>query len=333
MSELVKKKYEKILEIRVGSHLYGTNTPSSDEDFSGIIFPDEKEVFGFEKMEEIDESIISKNEFGKNTEEAVDKKYYELRKFMKLAMENNPNIIEQLFVNEKNIIYCDESGRELLENRHIFLHKGLYVKFNAYAKSQIHKMVLKPENYLNLIEARKVLCEYIGNDSIKDLYDKEQLRRSRMSVLDLEDFLSDTKFFIFNESFLQVGDIHLNKKLTVGNVLTYINNRLEKACNRKEYYEKYGFDLKFASQAIRLIYEGHTLLTKCDIQFPLPEHQKKRLLDIRAGKYCKDEIIGIAECMMEEVDFAYKTSKLPSKPRYDEIQSLLIKIMKRRFVI
>ncbi len=42
----------KILEIKVGSHLYGTNTPTSDIDYSGIFLPNKALVFGFKGVEE-----------------------------------------------------------------------------------------------------------------------------------------------------------------------------------------------------------------------------------------------------------------------------------------
>jgi predicted nucleotidyltransferase len=76
--------------MNTGSHLYGTNTPTSDIDICGIVMPSIEEVYGFEKMEEFDLSITDKDSSGKNTKDAVDIKYYEFRKFVKLAMENNP---------------------------------------------------------------------------------------------------------------------------------------------------------------------------------------------------------------------------------------------------
>ena len=64
--ELIKDKYTPILEIRVGSHLYGTNTENSDEDFSGIVLPTMEEIFGFEHMDEIDVGVKDKDVNGKN---------------------------------------------------------------------------------------------------------------------------------------------------------------------------------------------------------------------------------------------------------------------------
>lgn len=43
----------KILEIRVGSHLFGTDTPDSDLDLFGIFMPSEELVYGFQHCEEV----------------------------------------------------------------------------------------------------------------------------------------------------------------------------------------------------------------------------------------------------------------------------------------
>ena len=54
-----------VLKLRSGSHLYGLNTPESDEDFIGIFMPDEYSVFGFERCDEVDCSVTSKDKDGR----------------------------------------------------------------------------------------------------------------------------------------------------------------------------------------------------------------------------------------------------------------------------
>ena len=93
-----------ILEIKSGSNLYGTTTPISDLDYVGIFMPDLEHVYGLNKIEEVDLDLKDKDEHGKNTSDAIDKKRYEFRRFCKLALDNNPNILEILFVNQPNII-------------------------------------------------------------------------------------------------------------------------------------------------------------------------------------------------------------------------------------
>lgn len=57
-----------------GSQLYGTATPTSDFDYVGITFAPTEYILGFDRFEELNCSIVSKNTLGKNTSDAVDKK-------------------------------------------------------------------------------------------------------------------------------------------------------------------------------------------------------------------------------------------------------------------
>jgi hypothetical protein len=41
----------KIFEIRVGSHLFGTSTPESDEDYFGVFMPGPELLYGFQRCE------------------------------------------------------------------------------------------------------------------------------------------------------------------------------------------------------------------------------------------------------------------------------------------
>ena len=329
---LVNNKYEAILEIRTGSHLYGTNTESSDEDFCGIVLPDVSEVFGFEHMEEQDVSTVSKNAAGKNNSDAVDRKFYEFRKFIKLALDNNPNILEMLFVNDENIIFNSEIGKKLLAMRELFPHQGLSQKFGGYAKSQLHKMQLKPDHYAALQNALEYLLVYIGNDSIQDLYDEEELKRSRKLIVELQPVIEASQPIVpikFNDSFIQVGDIHLGKNLTVGNVVKYIQTRIANASYRKESYEAFGFDAKFGMHAVRLGIEGLDLLKTGRLEFPLKE--SKFLLDIRKGLYSRDQVIKMVYDLDMEAKSLMPSTELRKHRLHKEIQDFTIEVLKDYF--
>ena len=91
--------------IRTGSHLYGVATEDSDLDLSGIFTAKEDYYIGLLNVEQIQSNIVSKNDIGRNTKDAIDCTVYDFRKYIKLLIQNNPNILEQLFVNNDNIIY------------------------------------------------------------------------------------------------------------------------------------------------------------------------------------------------------------------------------------
>lgn len=137
--EMLKKSGYIIFDAISGSHSYGTNIETSDVDTRGI-FRMPKEAY-----------LSFKDIVQEVSNESEDIKYFELRKFLKLASECNPNIIELLFLPEDCITYKTPAMDKLLENRNLFISKKAYHTFSGYAYSQIskatgaNKMVNHPE--------------------------------------------------------------------------------------------------------------------------------------------------------------------------------------------
>lgn len=309
----------KILELEIGSHLYGTNTPESDKDYSGIFVADPKYYFGLQKIEEVDMSIVSKDENGKNDKDAIDIKFYEVRKFVKLALDNNPNIIEQLFTPKP--IFTNSFGNLLLSNAHLFPHKGCAAKFLGYAKSQLHKMRIKPENYTNLKDFYAWL-DYNVISEETSLFTPTQLLAEMRYVPGLKNIVK------FQAHHAQVGDLNISLTHKLSKVVSIVYERLSKVTNREELYTKYGYDTKFGMHLIRLMFEGIDLLNYGKLIFPLPTWQRDSLMDIRNGKWSMDSVITYAEELEIHLKDLENESKLPNEPRTEEIDDLLIKIVK-----
>ncbi len=311
---------EKILEIITGSYLYGTNTESSDKDYLGIFIPKEEYILGFRNVEEVDLSRVTKTEAGKNTSDSIDRKLYEFRKYMKLAMENNPNILETLFVNNKNIVEINEVGKELLNNRHLFPYKGLKQKFLGYAFSQKHKMIIKKDHYFDLLQAYDYL----------DRFDSKKYIMEVALMNNCPNFLKQIESETHNTKFIKVGDLNLLPQLTITSARAKIKERLDKVGNREELLTKYGFDCKFAHHAVRLLLEGKELLLTGELQFPLKE--ASMLLDIKTGKWKMMDVINYIELLEKEYDDIVAKSKLPVNPRFKEIEEFTIKTIKRYII-
>jgi hypothetical protein len=74
-------------------------------------------------------------------------------------MDNNPNMVDALFVPRRCVLYTTELGEKVRENRRLFLSKKCWHKFKGYAYSQLHKMEIKdPEG------KRKEMVEKFGFD-------------------------------------------------------------------------------------------------------------------------------------------------------------------------
>lgn len=119
-----------ILLVDAGSTAYGTQLPTSDRDVKGICIPPIQYQLGLQTFEQYqptgDNSRV-------NTEADTDITIYSLKKFMQLALNANPNVLEMLFTDEENILTCSPAGRTLLANRELFLSKQLIKSFGGFA--------------------------------------------------------------------------------------------------------------------------------------------------------------------------------------------------------
>ena len=97
-----------ILLVVGGSHSYGTNVETSDIDIRGVAMNSFTNLIGTTNFEQRED---------KETDTVI----YGFKKFVKLAADCNPNIIEMLFVKPEHIIYANDLGKMLIENRHLFL--------------------------------------------------------------------------------------------------------------------------------------------------------------------------------------------------------------------
>lgn len=313
-----------ILDTIVGSHLYGTTTPESDIDYVGIFMPTEEYVYGFQRVEEVECSIKSKDNTGRNTNEAVDKKFYEYRKFMKLLIENNPNITEIIFSN-KHIINTSYSENIFALRDRIF-HKGLIKKFIAYSHSQKHKMFIKAENYKELLDAVKII-----EDQVEKLNRTTLIEITYMLNNPINSIMTIVLDDDFKPSYVKISDLHFNPGATIKMVFDKIKKRIDSVGHRKELFTKYGYDSKFGCNVVRLLLEGRRLLKEQQLVFPFPEDERQMIMDIKLGKLKADEIIQIADNLEKEIDSLKEMTKLPEKIDFDRIQKFVIDEMKRSF--
>ena len=80
---------------------------------------------------------------------------------------------------------------------------------------------------------------------------------------------------------------------------------------RPELEQKYGYDVKAAMHAIRLLNECIEVLNSRKITLPRPE--RDLLIRVRTGKYSLDKVIDMANLLFAECEAAAKKSPLPEK--------------------
>ena len=146
-----------ILYVRHGSHAYGTNIATSDEDFKGVAIPPSEYFHGFNKVfnqaetkahkeKKAAEKAERQHDGDEEKEEAADFEgnpdavIYDIRKFFKLAADCNPNIIEVLWTDPSDHLVVTPAGRRLIDARRAFLSQKAKHTFSGYAVSQMKRI-------------------------------------------------------------------------------------------------------------------------------------------------------------------------------------------------
>lgn len=212
--------------VQMGSVAYGCNEGNSDVDVYGFCVPPKNLVFphtdgvipGFgrqiQKFEVWQQHHIKEED--RKTE--YDFSVYSIVKYFQLCMENNPNMIDSLFVPRRCVIHSTQISEHLRNNRRHFLHKGCFHKFRGYAYAQMHKIDLKT-NAKNEKRAENIRkhgydvkfamhlvrllneCEFILNHNDLNLEaNKEQLKSIRRGEWSLEEVKS---YFVMKERVLE----------------------------------------------------------------------------------------------------------------------------------
>jgi predicted nucleotidyltransferase len=109
----------------VGSTAYGLNHEGSDVDRRGFYLPPADLHWGLSGLPEQLET---------DREEC----YWEIEKFIRLALKANPNILECLY--SPLVETCTPLAAQLIEMRHIFLSRHIHRTYNSYVLSQFRKL-------------------------------------------------------------------------------------------------------------------------------------------------------------------------------------------------
>jgi len=334
--------FKLIAKFVAGSNLYGTNTPLSDIDTRGVYIPSKKYFFGF----------MHKNRHFIEKEE--DNEYHEIREFLKLATENNPNIIEYLFVPEDKFDTLTSEWKMIIDNKKYFLSKKIRWTFSGYAVSQLKRIKRHRSWLLNPPDKKPERSDF-GLQMHRATIQKEQI--GAFNSL-LASYLKEIgKFHELKDALNEMQETHDFKTMchntliedpeAIKKVIPVSDNFLEGIKKEKAYIKakkewdgykqweknrnpersilekKYGYDTKHASHLFRLVTEAEELLTTGNLTFPRPD--AAHLLEIRNGKYTYDELIDLCD-HEERFDLLYNISDLPRSPdrnRIDKICSII----------
>ena len=282
-----------------GSHAYGTNVETSDLDVRGCALNNKEE-------------ILTNQNFEQFVDERTDTTIYAFNKLVSLLCNCNPNTVEMLGLKPEHYLYLSPIGKELLDNKQLFLSKKAAQAFGGYATAQLRRLdnkaarlvgqAQKEQHVLNSIN--NVMADFnerytpYANDAIKLYIDKS----------DKEDMESE---------------IYMDVNLTRYPLRDYKSMWSE--------HNKLG---KHMMHLIRLYMMCLDILENKEIvTFRSKEHNL--LMSIRNGEYLDENRQPIPEFfeMVDEYEkkmkYAKENTDLPEKPDYKRIQEFVMSVNER----
>lgn len=333
---------------RHGSHAYGLATPSSDIDVKGVCIAPKAYHFGYLQNFEQAES--------KDPHDSV---IYSLQKFVRLAADCNPNIIEVMFSSDEDHMKVDEFGERLLAVRDEFISKKARHTFSGYAHAQLKRIEGHRAWLLNPLTKEPIRVDFGLPE--RTVIPSDQLDAARSLVIkklekwnfeNMQDFSPDQRIFIqsvmeditselgitaddkwnaagrsvgLDDNFLEILDRERRYKAARNNWDSYRKWEKERNPVRAEQERKYGYDTKHASHLIRLMRMCKEILSGKGVI--VKRYDREELLAIKlygAMKY--DELIAEAKRLDDECAELYKTSLLKHAPDRAKLDSLVVSL-------
>jgi len=176
-----------------GTHIHKNDPNSIDDiDIMGACIADESVYFGLKRFEQKEKKY-----------KEWDSVIYEIGKFFRLLLKQNPNVLGLLWLNHQNYIFKSEIGQLIIDNRTLFVSKQAYHSFSGYAHGQLHRMTHGA--CLGYMGAkRKELVEQFGYDCKNAAH---LIRLLRMGI----EFLGDGELRVFRQDAHELKEIKSGK--------------------------------------------------------------------------------------------------------------------------
>ena len=302
-----------------GSHAYGTNIEGSDVDVRGVALNSKKEILTNENFEQF-------------VNEATDTTIYSFNKIINLLINVNPNTIELMGCKPEHYLYISPIGKELIDNRHLFLSKKCIHSFGGYANQQLRRLSSKSAQIVGQAERERHILNSIQNaayDFKHDFfeYDEDSIKlyidKSNQPEYDTEIFMD-----------INLKHYPLRDYKGMWNVMKTIVKEYSKIGHRNANAVEHGKLSKHMMHLIRLYLMCLDIMRDGEI-VTYREKDHDLLMDIRAGKYLDEneqptkEFMEMVDYFEAEMQKAKETTELPNNPDYKKINEFVMSVNER----
>jgi hypothetical protein len=247
----------------------------------------------------------------------ADSELQELRKFIKLASDCNPNIIEFLYV-EHLIDVCAPEWELIRSHRDMFLSKKARYTFAGYAIQQLKRIRIH-RGYLMNPPSHKPTRKEFGLSENSKLPPEHQ-----NAILSLPDEWSAS-------GSKEVVALERQYAQAMQSWTSFQKWEKERNPARKELERKYGYDVKHSMHLVRLCRMAEEILRDQQVIVRRPDAEELR--GILRGEWKYEEIEAVADGLDARLNTLYEASTLRNSPDRKEIAELYRRICESRYGI
>jgi hypothetical protein len=158
-----------ILLVVGGSRAYGIHIETSDVDLKGVAIPPAPYFHGFsQRFEQADSGsqmipfvpFLNEEEKMAVANTKVEGSVYNLIKFVGMAVECNPNILDVLFCRDEEVRVMTPLGKKLRDHRDLFLSARAKHSFSGYAAAQLKRIKGHRQWLLNPPKSKPTRAEF-----------------------------------------------------------------------------------------------------------------------------------------------------------------------------
>lgn len=293
-----------IVKMNFGSHLYGTNTKTSDKDFKGVYLPNLNNCI----LGNVKRSIVSNtksNASQKNTSEDIDCEIYSLQYFLlELGKNGDTTFLDMIHAPDSMLLETSEIWQQIRANRAKFYTKSLK-SYIGYCRTQASKYGIRGSKLEEAQKILNVLNSHNDNEKLANFW--EDLPNSEYSKrYDIDNCqANDKRAFDFCGKKLMADSNVFFAKITIQKFYDSYGERARMAQANQ------GIDWKAISHAFRVGYQLKELYTTGDLIFPLKDAEFLKEIKKHKFHFSNDKIADKLENLVNEIEVLASNSNYP----------------------
>lgn len=303
-------KEKALVKMQFGSHVYGTELPTSDLDYKAVFIPTREDLL-LQRATKVSRSRSTGPENARNAPGDVDMEEFSLQGYLKLLCEGQTVAVDMLFVPERFYVgKADPVWQSIKASSSEFI-SSQSAAFVGYCRQQANKYGVKGSR----MAAAKAVLGLLQAFPLRDTLESHW--QLIMKFAEGREHVEIVPIWHANQmkaiAHLSVCGRKAPCTLRVDRAIEMYQNLWDRYGERSRLaMNSEGVDWKALMHAVRVLHQAEELLMTGKITFPRPE--AVYLLQIRTGQLPYPEVAAFIENGMERMDELTEKSPLRKHP-------------------